>query len=225
MNMSMSCTEGCRIYVIATHPLAGEYLVQLLTADNVIPPVLCDDLADLRPERGRVVFVLDGSFVPIGECVRRLRDRYPQARFMVIGKPRPREEIVILLREGVHGFVEYHQVTSTLRDGLAQVASGHLWFPREVLSTYVELTSPTSRNPANGIGSDMTPREIEVMEFVRLGLSNKEIGSMLGVQESTIKFHLSNIFEKLHISRREELGLPQRPAGLWCQLLSAEIEN
>jgi DNA-binding NarL/FixJ family response regulator len=217
----MACEERYQTYVIARNRLAGEYLVHLLADDRLIAPVLCDHVANLRPETGTVVFVVDGSFIPIGECVRRLTSRYPQARFVVVGNPRRPEEIVILLREGVHGFVEYSQVAATLRDSVQQVATGLLWVPREVLSAYVEQTSRTNRCQSAGNKTVMTPREVEVVEFVRLGLSNKEIGSILGVQESTVKFHLSNIFEKLHIRSRDQLGFDQRPAFLWDQLFSA----
>lgn len=51
----------------------------------------------------------------------------------------------------------------------------------------------------------LTAREIEIAQLVLLGLSNREIGEQLYIEESTVKKHLSNIFGKLQIENREQL--------------------
>lgn len=64
---------------------------------------------------------------------------------------------------------------------------------------------------SNGRGQDwqerapLTEREWRIVEEVKLGKTNKEIAQHLGIAPRTVKFHISNIFEKLHISTREAL--------------------
>ncbi|MCL5960906.1 MAG: response regulator transcription factor [Chloroflexi bacterium] len=63
----------------------------------------------------------------------------------------------------------------------------------------------------------LTKREIEILELVNRGCSNKEISELLNIRLQTVKNHLSNIFEKLEVNRRfsaarflTQLGLTQR---------------
>ena len=53
--------------------------------------------------------------------------------------------------------------------------------------------------------STLTQREIEIVSKITAGLSNKEIGKTLYIEESTVKKHVKNIFEKLNIKKRTEL--------------------
>lgn len=55
------------------------------------------------------------------------------------------------------------------------------------------------------IQKGLSNREAEVTELVAKGLSNKEIGNQLFVTEKTIKFHLTNIYKKLHVKSRAQL--------------------
>jgi NarL family two-component system response regulator LiaR len=57
----------------------------------------------------------------------------------------------------------------------------------------------------------LTRRESEILRLVAEGMSNAQIAQMLWVTEQTIKFHLSNVYRKLHVSNRTE-------ASRWAQL-------
>ena len=68
-------------------------------------------------------------------------------------------------------------------------------------------------NSLNGGTSDkssLTPREREVMDLVAQGLSNKHIGLRLGLQEKTVKHHMTQILSKLGASNRTEAALQWR---------------
>ena len=51
-------------------------------------------------------------------------------------------------------------------------------------------------------GHALTPREREIVDLISLGLSNKEVGRQLDLQEGTVKVHLHNIYTKLEVSNR-----------------------
>ena len=57
----------------------------------------------------------------------------------------------------------------------------------------------------------MTQREVEILLLVAEGHTNRAIARMLWVTEQTVKFHLSNIYRKLHVSNRTE-------ASRWAQM-------
>jgi DNA-binding NarL/FixJ family response regulator len=59
---------------------------------------------------------------------------------------------------------------------------------------------PTGTQRIGGI--DLTPREVEILQLVAQGLSNSELADRLWVSDQTVKFHLSNVYRKLHVESR-----------------------
>lgn len=60
---------------------------------------------------------------------------------------------------------------------------------------------------AASVVNNLTPRETEVLEFVILGLGNKDIASRMGVSVAAVRFHLQHIYEKLHVHSRTEAAI------------------
>ena len=54
---------------------------------------------------------------------------------------------------------------------------------------------------------ELTPREMEVLQLIAQGLSNKELANKLTISEKTVKTHLSSIFSKLHLSDRTQAAI------------------
>ena len=129
----------------------------------------------------------------------------------------PDQEVLQLVRLGVHGFVDHAEVSKNLCDAVQAVAKGHLWIPEDVLHMYVESTS---RGEWSGLDSLRlpTPREAEVLELARQRLSNREIASALRIQEGTVKYHISKIMTKLQVGDRRELVNKTPVAKIWEEL-------
>jgi len=208
-------------YVIASNRLAGEFIVDVLAKQHFTRPILCEQLPQPRLKPSVTVFILEGSFVslPLGECLRRLRFVFPKARFLVVNRGQPDEEIIRLLRLGIHGFVEHSKVAEALPDAVRTVAAGNFWISNELLQSYIKLTTEPRRDRSDRMPSP-TPREAEVLELVRQRLSNKEIAKILKVRESTVKYHLSNIMAKFQVGGRRELEIKAKSARVWEELLS-----
>jgi DNA-binding NarL/FixJ family response regulator len=85
------------------------------------------------------------------------------------------------------------QTVATIRN----VVQGQIVFPRAVRQA-ARPTQPTQRL------SQLTPREYAVLDLLAAGLTNAQIAERLSVQESTVKFHLQNIFQKLNVTNRTE---------------------
>jgi DNA-binding NarL/FixJ family response regulator len=66
----------------------------------------------------------------------------------------------------------------------------------------------------NGADSPLTKRELEILALVSEGAGNKQIAKKLWVTEQTVKFHLSNIYRKLHVSNRTEASRAAQTSGL-----------
>jgi DNA-binding NarL/FixJ family response regulator len=79
-----------------------------------------------------------------------------------------------------------------------------------------DLAEDALRPPARPLGSHetLTPRELEVVELLASGLSNKEIAERLGVSFHTVKFHVNAILGKLGAASRAEAVALAAKAGL-----------
>jgi DNA-binding CsgD family transcriptional regulator len=76
----------------------------------------------------------------------------------------------------------------------------------------VQVTGPFTRNDAQELG--ITPRELEILEAMAAGLSNREIGERLFVSENTVKTHAARLFDKLSARRRTQAVQLGKEAGL-----------
>jgi DNA-binding NarL/FixJ family response regulator len=85
------------------------------------------------------------------------------------------------------------QTVTTIRN----VAQGQIVFPRAVRQA-------TSAGPAHQRLGQLTRREYAVLDLLAAGMTNAQIAERLSIQESTVKFHLQNIFQKLGVTNRTE---------------------
>lgn len=217
--------QSLPVYVVDQNRLAARYLLGILAKNRALHAVTLDDLIAHRPtERIAPVFIIDrgGIDLPLSECLRVLRERHPNAKFVVLDQEQPAGEIVRLLSLGIHGFAAYPQVSEQLAQAVHCVAQGKLWISSNVLEAYarhsIRALKTLNQSPtAQGI----TQRESQVVELVKRRLSNKEIGAILNIQESTVKFHLSNIFSKLQVNRRSELQDKAQLSEIWRKLIAS----
>ena len=201
--------ETIRTCVVAENRLACCFLMELLRKDPGLRPITLDDLVSSRwPLHTPSIFVVDrcGLTIPVCECFRRLRQRNPSARFLVLGTHYDKEEVVRLMILGAHGFLEQER-TSELPRAVRFVAQGQLWVAPDVLEAYLKEVAIVLSDTQDR-GGNFTPREMQVIEMVRSRLSNREIAGLLKIRVSTVKFHLTNIFSKRQAGGRRELLAP-----------------
>ncbi len=196
------------VCVVEDNPLAAMKLTEALQTSRCIR-ILTRDYVDAHAETrkdGVAVFVLDAGTlrIPLGGFLRSLRLKFPTAKTLVVDEDRPREDICRLLFLGAQGFVPYKKVESCLEIAIRKVAGGHLWVPEEVLEQYVAYSTHLSSLRLKQ-GTEITRRERQIIELVQRRFSNKEISAILKISESTVKFHLSNIFGKVGVHDRHDL--------------------
>ncbi len=206
-----------RICLVGQSPLALEYLSEILRKDPDLEIARAQDLAAWNESHPpKPIFIVDncGLQAPLSECIRRLRYPFPMGKFVVLDRELPNEDLLRLLWMKIDGFVSYGAVKHSLLAAIRSVALGRLWIPREILREYVQCAREGDLKGFS-TGERMTRRETHILELVKRRLSNKEIAEILQLQESTVKFHLSNIYSKLQVSsRRELIKDSSSPSGL-----------
>ena len=78
----------------------------------------------------------------------------------------------------------------------------------------VQATGQFARNDTNLARLGITPRELEILEAMAAGLSNREIAGKLFVSENTVKTHAARLFDKLSARRRTQAVQRAKEAGL-----------
>ena len=105
--------ERLPVCIVEQNHLAARYLIELLATNPALHGVTLEDLIAHKPsERIAPVFIIDreGIDLPLSECLHVLRERYRNAKFVILDEQQPTEETVRLLALGVHGFVSYAQL-------------------------------------------------------------------------------------------------------------------
>jgi DNA-binding NarL/FixJ family response regulator len=106
---------------------------------------------------------------------------------------------------GVHGLVLKDGACDTLLQCLKEVTAGRRWLPQEIVKPAADRRSER-QNAGRVMLSELTKRELEVVQLVGLGLANRAIAETLGLSEGTVKVHLHRIYQKLGIVNRASLA-------------------
>lgn len=104
------------------------------------------------------------------------------------------EEIYQAARAGAHGYIMKDASRVQILDAIRSVAAGNLYFPQSVAARIAE------RQERSGL----SPRELEVLDMIAKGLTNKEIAQVLTISQFTVRTHVVHIFAKLAASDRTE---------------------
>jgi DNA-binding NarL/FixJ family response regulator len=130
----------------------------------------------------------------------------PAVRLIVTGTDLNEETILHALACGAKGYVNEAAPTSELIQAIHIVHSGSVWVSRHVMSRFIERTSDSTR-VRSGFGcSVFTSREKQVLTMLVEGRSNKEIGGPLGIEERTVKAHVSSLMRKVGVTNRIALS-------------------
>ena len=126
------------------------------------------------------------------------------ARTLVIGDVTSPLYLRHLFLAGIHGFIDYADLKSQFRPALAVIQDGRLWMPVQT----AEGLYPWQDKARMGFASPgvLTPQEVTILSLLSGNLSDKEIGHRLRISERTVKFHLTNMFDKLGVRSRHALA-------------------
>ena len=104
------------------------------------------------------------------------------------------------MANGAHGFIPKSLTAVSLVNAIKFILSGERYFP-------FDFGAEDTRAQPSGAFATLSAREMETLEQLCIGLSNKEIARHLGVQEVTVKLHVKNVLAKLGVSNRTQAAL------------------
>jgi DNA-binding NarL/FixJ family response regulator len=129
---------------------------------------------------------------------------YPRAKVIMLTTYDRDEDVYRSLRAGVMSFLVKDTPAEELLETIRKVYQGRR-----------HITAPISEKLAQRMSrSDLTEREVEILQLMAKGLSNKEIGQALSLSLGTVKFHITNVLAKLDASDRTQAVIAAIRLGL-----------
>ena len=113
------------------------------------------------------------------------------------------EYVFEAIRAGAHGYLLKEIDGRGLIQAVFDVAEGKSILDPAVTARVIQLVKGGSSASRDALAV-LSPQERKVLALIAEGQTNKEVASGLGLAEKTVKNYLSNIFEKLHVSRRSQ---------------------
>jgi DNA-binding NarL/FixJ family response regulator len=152
------------------------------------------------------------------ECVAKLKQRRPEAQVMMLTVYEDADKILAALKAGATGYLLKRTPPAELLTAIRELHEGGSpmtsQIARKVVASFVSFM-PRAALPvcSTAAATALTAREQEILEALSKGLQNKEIADRYRVSVTTVRAHLRNIYEKLHVHNRTEATLKYlRPA-------------
>jgi DNA-binding NarL/FixJ family response regulator len=130
----------------------------------------------------------------------------PAVRLIVTGTDMEEVTILSALARGAKGYVNEAAPTTELVQAIREVDSGLVWVSRRLMSRFIERTSDSTIGRSRFGCSMFTSREKQVLTMLVEGRTNKEIGGPLGIEERTVKAHVSSMMRKVGVTNRIALS-------------------
>ena len=195
-------------------PMASQQKIRVLVADDH-PMVRHGVVANVKPQSDLTVVAEAGDGV---EALGLIKEHLPDvvlldlrmplmdgldvltevnsskmpSKIIIMTTSESEEDVHRAIKAGARGYLPKDSTQEEILDAIRRVSLGETYLPARI----VQKVAEGMRKP------ELSPRELEVLQCVAAGKSNKEIGAQLFIAEGTVKTHIKNLLEKLAVVGR-----------------------
>ncbi len=150
------------------------------------------------------------------EATRRIKREMPHVTIIILTVSDDDQNLFDAIKIGAQGYLLKDLDPHQLYNMLESISLGEAPLSGVIAAKILkEFSQPRFKSPeALEIVEDLTTREIDILQLVVEGMTNKEIASALNISENTVKIHLRNILEKLHLQNRIQAAVYAVRQGL-----------
>jgi DNA-binding NarL/FixJ family response regulator len=158
------------------------------------------------------VFLLDAAFIGGMGAVRQILEAAPEVRVVVLAVIETQENVVTWAEAGIAGYIPNTAAVTELTTLLHDINNGKQTCSMDVAAGLLRriASGATLDHAAPTSPSLLTPRELQILNLIDSGLSNKEIARRLVISLGTTKSHVHNLLAKLSVQRRGQAAALMR---------------
>jgi two-component system nitrate/nitrite response regulator NarL len=207
-------TEKVHVVVVDDHPLFRDGVANILAGEADMEVVGQGSSAeeavrlarDLLPDLMLLDIDMPGNGL---DAARRIGEAYPVIRIVLLTVSEAEENLLGAMKAGAKAYILKGVAGRELLRIVRLVLSGESYVPPALAaSLLMELGKPAGQKRAAADARDeLTQREVEILELLAKGMSNREIGEKLFLTEKTVKHYVTNILQKLQVHNRVEAAL------------------
>jgi len=135
----------------------------------------------------------------------------PETRIVMLTASEEGDDLMAAMKAGAGGYVVKGAGAGEIVTAVLAASRGEAYItPKMAGNLLREMTHKPSADPL----SELTERELQVLELVARGMSNKEVGIELNLAEKTVKHYLTSVLQKLHVRSRVEAALLAQRHGI-----------
>ncbi|MDU8923467.1 two-component system response regulator NarL [Pasteurellaceae bacterium LIM206] len=195
-------TEKIKVLLIDDHPLMRRGIKQLIELEDNFE-VVGDagngtDGIELALQRQPDLIVLDLNMKGLSglDTLKVMRQEGIDARIVILTVSDAKSDIYSLIDAGADGYLLKDTEPDTLLSQIKKIAQGEVILSDSIKGLLLE------RHPAHEPIHALTDRELDVLQLIATGLSNKQIAAKLFISEETVKVHIRNLLRKLNVHSR-----------------------
>lgn len=221
-----------RVLIVDDHPLFREGLRRAIDLSEDIQIVgeseTGEDALQVIPALKPDVILLDVNLPGMNglQVARQLTNRSTDAAIIILTAHHDEEQVLHAMRTGAAAYFRKDVSADDLVRCIRDVASGYYIvhesrMDKTALDSWLEEKIENNTGPyivdAEGHYIPLSPREMEILEYVTKGLINKEIARELGISQQTVKNHMTSILKKLNVKDRTQAAVTALRRG-WVRI-------
>jgi DNA-binding NarL/FixJ family response regulator len=153
-------------------------------------------------------------------AIRTILGEFPRTRVAVLTSSRAESDVLGAIKAGAYGYITKDASIGSVIESVKRIANGEAVIPPQFAARLLDEFAALTRSrdhETRAIEADsakVTDREREVLELLVQGATNRDIARQLVITENTVKVHLRNILEKLHLRNRQQAAAFAISSGL-----------
>jgi len=193
--------------VVESDPLRFIGLRALFEDDPGFEITGCSPTSIFKTQAYEVVLISSRAGRSMYDIMTGLKAINPSVRIITTGTSLNDELAIRSLKAGAKGYIEESSSAEEFKQAIRIVNEGSVWASRHVISKFIELVTNVPASHSSERPLVFSEREREVLRLLVSGRSNREIGSELGIEERTVKAHVTNLLRKTGVNNRIALSV------------------